>query len=108
LSWLAGAPSFQRLLLVLLVFSFYFGMYNGAMVVTLAEVMPAQVRVVGFSLAFSLATAVFGGMTPAVSTFLIEMTGDKAAPGYWMSLAAAASLLATWLLLRRSRRGQAT
>jgi MHS family citrate/tricarballylate:H+ symporter-like MFS transporter len=108
LSWLAGAPSFQRLLLVLLVFSFYFGMYNGAMVVTLAEVMPAQVRVVGFSLAFSLATAVFGGMTPAVSTFLIEITGDKAAPGYWMSLAAAASLLATWLLLRRSRREQAT
>ena len=108
LSWLAAAPSFQRLLLVLLLFSFYFGMYNGAMVVTLAEVMPAQVRVVGFSLAFSLATAVFGGMTPAVSTYLIEITGDKAAPGYWMSLAAAASLIATWLLLRRSRREQAT
>jgi MHS family citrate/tricarballylate:H+ symporter-like MFS transporter len=108
LSWLATAPSFQRLLLVLLLFSFYFGMYNGAMVVTLAEVMPPQVRVVGFSLAFSLATAVFGGMTPAVSTYLIEITGDKAAPGYWMSLAAAASLIATWLLLRRSRREQAT
>jgi MHS family citrate/tricarballylate:H+ symporter-like MFS transporter len=108
LSWLAAAPSFQRLLLVLLLFSFYFGMYNGAMVVTLAEVMPPQVRVVGFSLAFSLATAVFGGMTPAVSTYLIEITGDKAAPGYWMSLAAAASLIATWLLFRRSQREQAT
>jgi MHS family citrate/tricarballylate:H+ symporter-like MFS transporter len=108
LSWLAAAPSFLRLLLVLLLFSFYFGMYNGAMVVTLTEVMPPQVRVVGFSLAFSLATAVFGGMTPAVSTYLIEITGDKAAPGYWMSLAAAASLIATWLLLRRARRGQAT
>ena len=108
LAWLAGAPSFERLLLVLLLFSFYFGMYNGAMVVTLTEVMPPQVRVVGFSLAFSLATAIFGGMTPAMSTYLIEMTGDKAAPGYWMSLAAACSLAATWLLLRRSRRGQAT
>jgi len=108
LAWLAGAPSFERLLLVLLLFSFYFGMYNGAMVVTLTEVMPPQVRVVGFSLAFSLATAIFGGMTPAVSTYLIEKTGDKAAPGYWMSLAAACSLIATWLLLRRSRRHQAT
>jgi MHS family citrate/tricarballylate:H+ symporter-like MFS transporter len=108
LAWLAGAPSFERLLLVLLLFSFYFGMYNGAMVVTLTEVMPPQVRVVGFSLAFSLATAIFGGMTPAMSTYLIEMTGDKAAPGYWMSLAAACSLIATWLLLRRSRRQQAT
>jgi MHS family citrate/tricarballylate:H+ symporter-like MFS transporter len=108
LAWLAGAPSFERLLLVLLLFSFYFGMYNGAMVVTLAEVMPVQVRVVGFSLAFSLATAIFGGMTPVMSTYLIEITGDKAAPGYWMSLAAACSLVATWLLLRRSRRERAT
>src|SRR5208282_1405016 len=89
LSWLAVAPSFQRMLLVLLLFSFYFGMYNGAMVVTLAEVMPPQVRVVGFSLAFSLATAVFGGMTPVLSTFLIKLTDDRAAPAYWLSLAAA-------------------
>jgi MHS family citrate/tricarballylate:H+ symporter-like MFS transporter len=76
--------------------------------VTLTEVMPPAERVVGFSLAFSLATAVFGGMTPAVSTYLIEMTGDKAAPGYWMSLAAACSLAATLLLLRRERQKSAT
>jgi len=57
---------------VLLWLSFLFGMYNGAMVVALTEVMPVQVRVVGFSLAYSLATALFGGFTPAVSTWLIE------------------------------------
>lgn len=101
LSWLAAAPSFERLLLVLLLFSAYFGLYNGAMVVTLTEVMPVQVRVVGFSLAYSLATALFGGMTPAVSTYLIEATGDKAAPGYWMSFAAACGLVATLLLFRK-------
>ena len=38
-------------------------MYNGTMVATLAEVMPKRVRTVGFSLAFSLAAAIFGGMT---------------------------------------------
>jgi MHS family citrate/tricarballylate:H+ symporter-like MFS transporter len=83
-------------------------MYNGAMVVTLTEVMPPQVRVAGFSLAFSLATAVFGGVTPIVSTFLIKTTGDKAAPAYWMTFAAACSLVATLLLLRRARRERAT
>jgi MHS family citrate/tricarballylate:H+ symporter-like MFS transporter len=108
LAWLVSEPSFQRLLLVLLLFSFYFGMYNGAMVVTLTEVMPPQVRVAGFSLAFSLATAVFGGVTPIVSTFLIKTTGDKAAPAYWMTFAAACSLVATLLLLRRARRERAT
>ena len=78
------------MLLVLLYFSFFFGIYNGAMIAALTEVMPVQVRVAGFSLAYSLATAVFGGMTPVISTYLIERTGDKAAPAYWMSVAASA------------------
>lgn len=37
---------------------FLFGMYNGAMVAALTEVMPVYVRTVGFSLAFSTATAI--------------------------------------------------
>lgn len=102
LSWLANAPGFGRMLLVLLWFSFFFGMYNGAMVAALTEVMPVEVRVAGFSLAFSLATAIFGGFTPAMSTYLIQLTGDKAAPAYWLSFAAVCGLLATLSLYRRS------
>lgn len=101
MSWLAAAPSFGRMLDVLLWFSFLFGMYNGAMVVALTEVMPVQVRVVGFSLAYSLATALFGGFTPAVSTWLIQATADKAAPAYWISMAALCGLVATLALYRR-------
>ena len=102
LSWLADAPSFARMLIVLLWFSFFFGMYNGAMVAALTEVMPVEVRVAGFSLAFSLATALFGGFTPAVSTYLIQITQDKAAPGYWLSFAALCGLCATLGLYRRN------
>jgi len=102
MSWLVAAPSFQHLLITLLIFSFYFGLYNGAMVVALTEVMPINVRVVGFSLAFSLATAVFGGFTPAISTYLIDLTANKAAPGIWMSFAALSGLLATLFLYRRN------
>jgi MHS family citrate/tricarballylate:H+ symporter-like MFS transporter len=101
MSWLAGAPSFERMLIVLLLFSFYFGIYNGAMVVALTEVMPVEVRVVGFSLAYSLATAIFGGFTPGVSTWLIHATGDKAAPAYWLTFAATCGLIATITLYRR-------
>jgi MFS transporter, MHS family, citrate/tricarballylate:H+ symporter len=101
LAWLTAAPDFYRMLLVLLYFSFLFGMYNGAMIAALTEVMPVQVRVAGFSLAYSLATAVFGGMTPVISTYLIERTGDKAAPAYWMSIAAVCGLVGAILLYRR-------
>ncbi|MBJ9967633.1 MFS transporter [Burkholderia seminalis] len=108
LSWLADAPSFARMLIVLLWFSFFFGMYNGAMVAALTEVMPVEVRVAGFSLAFSLATALFGGFTPAVSTYLIQVLHDKAAPGYWLSFAALCGLGATLGLYRRRADGNAS
>ncbi|HHS9918489.1 TPA: MFS transporter [Klebsiella variicola subsp. variicola] len=102
LTLLANAPNFLMMLSVLLWLSFIYGMYNGAMIPALTEIMPAEVRVAGFSLAYSLATAVFGGFTPVISTALIEYTGDKASPGYWMSFAAVCGLLATCYLYRRS------
>ncbi len=53
------------------------------------------VRTAGFSLAYSLATALFGGFTPPISTWLIEATGNKAAPGLWMAFAGGCGLVAT-------------
>jgi hypothetical protein len=51
------------------------------------------VRTVGFSLAYSLATAIFGGFTPAISTYLINATGNRAIPGLWLSFAAGCGLI---------------
>jgi MHS family citrate/tricarballylate:H+ symporter-like MFS transporter len=102
-SWLVSAPSFPRMLVVELWLSLLYGGYNGAMVVALTEVMPAHVRTVGFSLAYSLATALFGGFTPAISTWLIQVTGDRGAPGLWMSFAAACGLVGAWILYRRGQ-----
>ncbi|MFV3411501.1 MFS transporter [Pseudomonas nitroreducens] len=102
LSFLAASPSFGHMLQVLLWLSFLYGLYNGAMIPALTEIMPVEVRVAGFSLAYSLATAVFGGFTPAICTWLIHLSGDKGAPGYWMTFAALCALCATLLLYRDS------
>jgi Na+/melibiose symporter-like transporter len=95
--WLVREPSFARLLAVELWLSFLFASYNGAMVVFLTEIMPIDVRTSGFSLAYSLATAIFGGFTPAISTYLIHRTGNRAVPGLWLSLAAATGFAAALL-----------
>ena len=100
--WLVAAPSFDRLLAVELLYSFFFGVYNGAMVPFLTEIMPTEVRTTAFSLAYSLATAVFGGFTPAIATWLIQQTGNKAAPAAWLSAAAGVSLFG--VLLSRLRK----
>ena len=94
LLWLTAAPSFERLLMVELWLSFLYGSYNGAMIVYLTEMMPAEARASGFSIAYSLATALFGGFTPYICTYLIHWSGNRAMPGAWLTLAAAISLLA--------------
>lgn len=97
MSWLVVAPTFGKLLGVELWLSFIFGVYNGSMIPMLAEMMPQKVRTTGFALAFVTATAIFGGFTPFVSTYLIKVTGNSAAPALWLSLAAAISLTAAIL-----------
>src|SRR6201987_3043045 len=100
LSWLVGAPSFSRLLAVELWLSFLYASYNGAMVVALTEIIPLDVRTSGFSLAYSLATALLGGFTPALCTYLIHITGNRAMPGLWMSFAAVLGLIAALAIPR--------
>ena len=95
--WLVAAPSFGKLLAAELLTSVMFGLYNGAMVPRLTEMVEPRVRTAAFALAFSLATAIFGGFTPAVATYLIHVTGNKAAPALWLMLAAAISLIGAFL-----------
>src|ERR1700722_17207233 len=92
--WLVSDPSTMRLLIVELWLSMFFGVYNGAMIPHLAEIMPPEIRTSGFSLAFSLATAIFGGFTPAICTYLIHETGNRAMPALWLSFAALCGLAA--------------
>jgi len=101
LLWLVSAPSFARLLTVELWLSFIYASYNGAMVVALTEIVPLHVRTSGFAVAYSLATATFGGFTPAVVTYLIHATDNRAVAGLWLMFAAACGLVATLLAYRK-------
>lgn len=103
--WLAAAPSFARLLAVELWLALLYASYNGAMVAFLTEIVPAQIRASSFSLAYSMATAVFGGFTPAIGQGLIEATRDRAAPGLWLSAAAVLGLAASLIARPRERPG---
>jgi MFS family permease len=101
--WLVGGPMFSKLLAVELWLSFIYGSFNGAAIVLMTELIPIDVRTMGFSLAYSVATAIFGGFTPAISTYLIHSTGNRAIPGVWLAFAAACGLVAALLLRRRQQ-----
>jgi MFS family permease len=92
--WLVASPSFARLLVVELWLALLYAMYAGALVPLLAELMPAKVRTSGYAIVISLANGIFGTFTPAIATFLIAMSGNRASPALWLSAAAAVSLVA--------------
>jgi MHS family citrate/tricarballylate:H+ symporter-like MFS transporter len=103
LHWLVADPTFGKMLAVELMFSFYFGVYSGTMLGCLVEIVPAHVRTTCFSLAFALAAALFGTFTPFASTWLIQHSGDKASPGYWLMCAATLGIIATLTVYRGGR-----
>jgi len=104
MAWLVSDPDFTKLLIVELWLSLLFAGYNGAMVVHLTEIVPAQVRTAGFSVAYSLATTI-GGSTPVIATYLIHTTGNRAMPGAWLSVAAAIAFAGVWVSGRRGGAG---
>ena len=104
LSWLAANPTLEKLLVVQMMFSFYFGTYSGAMLGCLVEIVPAHVRTTCFSIAFALAAGIFGTSTPFVATKLISSTGgDRASPAYWLMFAAVLGIIAALTVYRGGR-----
>jgi len=68
------------------------------MAVLLTEIIPTGIRAAGFAFAHSCGTAIFGGFTPAISTYLIHVTGNRGIPGLWLSVAATFGLVVTALV----------
>jgi MFS transporter, MHS family, citrate/tricarballylate:H+ symporter len=102
MSWLVLDPTFGRMLIVMLWLSFIFGGYNGAMIVTLTELVPVGQRTSGFSIAYGIAVSL-GGFTPAISTYLIAYTDNKASPAICMSVAAVFAFLAALSVRQRGK-----
>ena len=103
LSWLTQNISLAHMLVSLLWLSLLYSFYNGALVVSLTEMMPSSVRIAGFSVAYSLATSIFGGLTPMIATYLVQESGSKSMPAFWLMFAAIISLIATLIVFRNRK-----
>lgn len=56
--------------------------------VSTAEQFPGEGRITGLALGATMATAVFGGLTPLLAQWLVERTGWATAPGIMIALVA--------------------
>jgi MFS transporter, MHS family, proline/betaine transporter len=92
--FLIAHPNFGSLIAWQIVFGFLVTGYFGATPGLLSEIFPVQTRTTGMSLAYNLAVTIFGGFGPFIIAWLISVTGSKAAPSYYMILAALISISA--------------
>ena len=69
------------------------GALAGPMPAFMTEVFPVGVRSTGASLMYNFAVMLFGGLAPFINQWLVQTTGDRAAPVYYIFFAAAVGLI---------------
>jgi len=89
------------LMLVVAWISLLKSFFSGALPSLMAKIFPVGTRVSGMALAYNISVPIFGGFAPFFAQSLIEMTGSKLAPSYYLIATAALSLIALISLWRR-------
>jgi MHS family proline/betaine transporter-like MFS transporter len=100
-AWLSAWPDLLKFFTVQLSFGVLTAAYAGPLPALMAELFPARVRTTGLSLSYALSVAVFGGFTPFVHVWLLQMTGSAVAPAFLLIAAAALGVAALGLAGRR-------
>jgi MHS family proline/betaine transporter-like MFS transporter len=93
----SGSTSF--VIIGIAIIGIIFGFALGVSGIVFSEIFPARVRYAGSSISSNAAVMVFGGTAPILSTYLIELTGNKLAPALYVTATAAVSLVLSYFLL---------
>ena len=97
LFWLMHHTSDSYIFFGQLGFALLFGWIFGVNPAVMGEILPRHLRVSGFSVAYSLCLALFGGTTPLVAAYLVERTADDFSAVWYLIALSLVSLLAAVL-----------
>ncbi len=92
--YLNVSPTLGTLVAIVVVLGALNAMGGAAIIITLAEIFPAEVRATGMSLVYALGVAIFGGFGQFIVTWLIAASGSPLAPAWYVMACALATLLA--------------
>jgi MHS family proline/betaine transporter-like MFS transporter len=95
---LLASGDLYKIYAAMFTFTIIFSVFLPVAFITMVEMFDAHIRYTGLSLGFNTGLAIFGGTCPLVVTWLIEITGNNTAPAFYVMVAAAASLLISFML----------
>jgi MHS family proline/betaine transporter-like MFS transporter len=93
-SVLVHAPGLMPLLTVVCVSAVLTAASFGPLPALLCSLFPPEVRTTAISIGYNFAAAIFGGLAPFISTWLVRVTGDLVAPTYYAILCGTISVVA--------------
>ena len=80
------------------VFALGLAMIFGPFAAMMVELFPARIRMSALSIGYNIGFAIFGGTAPFVATYLIEATGNKLAPSFYLIAASIVSLIVFFII----------
>jgi len=94
LALMIGTNSFAVVMPIQVLLGVLMALFSGTAPSAISEIFPTHLRTTWMAIGYTLATAVFGGFTPFVATWLIRLTGSPLASTYlWLLPAAIVSSL---------------
>ncbi len=96
-------PSVTTLLLVQAVVGVLIAATLGPIPAMLADIFPTSIRGTGLALSYNFSVTLFGGFAPLIVTWMIEATGSKLAPSFYVMGTVLISVIAVIALGRRMR-----
>ena len=103
--WLVDEPSPGRLLTLMALLGAMHVVQAVPGLTALPEMFPKHVRATGMSVVYSVGVALFGGFSPLIVTWMVNETGSKLAPAWYLVGTTVVSLFG--LLLFKDQTGQA-
>ncbi|QMT61061.1 MFS transporter [Legionella sp. PC997] len=91
LSYILFVTLSQQTTLLLIVSLFIFAILSSSIMVypsILVELFPVPIRYTGIAISYNLAFAFFGGLTPFITTYLIQSLNSNLAPSFYLTLSA--------------------
>jgi MFS family permease len=101
LSLLTSSPNLTNLVIVQFAGAILYGTVFGVIPTLLPELFPTNVRYTGISVSIGFAQMIFGGTSPFINSYLVQLTGNPVAPAFWVMVVAVISGIA--MLMTKDR-----
>ena len=98
--WMVRSPSMTSVMTVEIIFAVLVAAATSPVPTACADLFPTEVRATGLAISYNIGSALFGGSSPFVLTWLLHTTGNRMMPAHYAAVFFVAGWIGAWMLGR--------